>query len=296
MITEEIINENIILHRNRGGVAPNQEPRMNYGRGLGRPLSQPHQRRRAYPTDLNSGIRYVASAQEGLLPPYPIQEAPGSMIGAYNYIMTVPTYYKAATSALYILFPRQESPSNYCCVNQSYGHSTEECREVENLDNKRKANLGPRRRANTRQRGQSPMRGRQPPGIPVRHPRSEGVLEHRLIKGPEKAPICEIDTIYGGPYIRGQTRNVQESYTKEAKEKLMTNWLINSRLSGSSKVDPIFFTGKDMRGVHYPYFDALVVRTVVAVSSEDIDPRITGTDSQTSSVEELENFPVDLII
>ncbi|KAL2542410.1 Ribonuclease H [Abeliophyllum distichum] len=29
------------------------------------------------------------------------------------------------------------------------------------------------------------------------------------------------------------------------------------------------------------------------VSSEDIDPRITETDSQTSSIEELENFPVD---
>ncbi|KAL2518183.1 Retrotrans gag domain-containing protein [Abeliophyllum distichum] len=32
MITEEITNENMILHRNRGGVAPNQMSRMNYGR------------------------------------------------------------------------------------------------------------------------------------------------------------------------------------------------------------------------------------------------------------------------
>ncbi|KAL2475734.1 Uncharacterized protein Adt_36470 [Abeliophyllum distichum] len=39
MITEEITNENIILHRNRGGVAPNQMPRVNYRRNQGRQLS-----------------------------------------------------------------------------------------------------------------------------------------------------------------------------------------------------------------------------------------------------------------
>ncbi|KAL2487340.1 Uncharacterized protein Adt_32096 [Abeliophyllum distichum] len=44
----------------------------------------------------------------------------------------------------------------------------------------------------------------------------------------------------------------------------MTNWLINSRPSGSSKVDPIFFTEEDMRDVHYPHCDALVVRAVMA--------------------------------
>ncbi|KAL2487339.1 Uncharacterized protein Adt_32095 [Abeliophyllum distichum] len=77
MITEEITNENMIFHRNCGGVAPNQAPRMNYGRSQDRQLSQPHQRQRDYPADPNAGISYVASAQEGLLPPYPIQEVPG---------------------------------------------------------------------------------------------------------------------------------------------------------------------------------------------------------------------------
>ncbi|KAL2541048.1 Retrotrans gag domain-containing protein [Abeliophyllum distichum] len=67
MITET--NENMILYRNRGGVASNQMPRMNYGRSQGRQLLQPHLRRRDYRADPNSGICYVASAQKGLLPP-----------------------------------------------------------------------------------------------------------------------------------------------------------------------------------------------------------------------------------
>ncbi|KAL2457595.1 Uncharacterized protein Adt_46312 [Abeliophyllum distichum] len=41
MITEEITNENMILHRNRRGVAPNQMPRVNYERNQGRQLPQP---------------------------------------------------------------------------------------------------------------------------------------------------------------------------------------------------------------------------------------------------------------
>ncbi|KAL2532568.1 Uncharacterized protein Adt_05919 [Abeliophyllum distichum] len=99
---------------------------------------------------------------------------------------------------------------------------------------------------------------------PTRHSRAEGVPEHCLLKGPEKAPIHEIDTIYEGPYIGGQTRNAQKSYAKEAEEKLMTNWLINSRPFGSNKVDHISFTEEDMREVHYPHSDALVVRAIVA--------------------------------
>ncbi|KAL2505919.1 Uncharacterized protein Adt_21540 [Abeliophyllum distichum] len=99
---------------------------------------------------------------------------------------------------------------------------------------------------------------------PGRLPRMEGTTENRFIKGPDKPPIREIDTIYGGPYIGGQSRNAQKSYAKEAEEKLEMNWLINSRPSSSSKVDPISFTEEDMKGVHYPHCDALVVRAVVA--------------------------------
>ncbi|KAL2518958.1 RNase H domain-containing protein [Abeliophyllum distichum] len=202
--------------------------------------------------------------------------------------MVIPTYYETGTNALPILSPHQET-SKYCLVHRSYGHSTKECREVENLANKRYTGSGPRKGANTRRGAHSPMRGRRPQcpdgrsqqwdkrllnqepirtnsRSPARHPRMEGIPERRLLKGPEKPSICEIDTIYRGPYIGGQSRNAQKSYAIEAKGKLMTNWLINSRPSGSSKVDPISFTEEDMRGVHYPHCDALVVRAVVAMN------------------------------
>ncbi|KAL2503835.1 Uncharacterized protein Adt_19456 [Abeliophyllum distichum] len=150
MIMEEITNENMILHRNRGGVAPNQVPRVNYGKTQVRHLPQPPPRRRDYPADPNAGMSYVASAQEGLLPPYPAQMAPGSSTGAYNYGVAVPTYYETGTGSLPILPPRQETPSKYCLVHRSHGHSTEECREVVNLANRRETNSGPRRGASTR--------------------------------------------------------------------------------------------------------------------------------------------------
>ncbi|KAL2476254.1 Ribonuclease H [Abeliophyllum distichum] len=286
MIMEEITNENMILHRNRGGVAPNQVPRVNYGKTHVRHLPQPP-RRRDYPADPNAGMSYVASAQEGLLPPYPVQMAPGPSTGAYNYGVPVPTYYETGTGSLPILPPRQDTPSKYCLVHRSHGHSTEECREVVNLANRRETNPGPRRGANPRRGMQSPTHHRRPQGpdrrsqqwdrrpinqdpqrrnsrSPGRLPRMEGTTENCFIKGPEKPPIREIDTIYGGPYIGGQSRNAQKSYAKEAEGKLEMNWLINSRPSSSSKVDPISFTKEDMKGVHYPHCDALVVRAVVA--------------------------------
>ncbi|KAL2510545.1 Uncharacterized protein Adt_16145 [Abeliophyllum distichum] len=165
MITEEITNENMIFHRNRGGVAPNQMPRVNYGRNQGRQLPQPLPRRRDYPADPNSGISYVASAQEGLLPLYPVQMAPGPLIGAYNYGMAFPTYYEARIGTHPILPPRQETSSKYCLVHRSHEHSTEECREVENLANRRETGSGARRGESTRHETQSPMHNRRPPGL-----------------------------------------------------------------------------------------------------------------------------------
>ncbi|KAL2506291.1 Uncharacterized protein Adt_21912 [Abeliophyllum distichum] len=164
MIMEEITNENMILHRNRGGVAPNQVPRVNYGKTQVRHLPQPPPRRRDYPADPNAGMSYVASAQEGLLPPYPAQMAPGSSTGAYNYGVAVPTYYETGTGSLPILPPRQETPSKYCLVHRSHGHSTEECREVVNLANRRETNSGPRHGASTRRGMQSTMHHRRPQG------------------------------------------------------------------------------------------------------------------------------------
>ncbi|KAL2474235.1 Uncharacterized protein Adt_34971 [Abeliophyllum distichum] len=187
--------------------------------------------------------------------------------------MAVRTYYEAGTSALLILAPHQETPNKYCLVHRSYGHSTEKCREVENLANKREAGSGARRRGNTRCRAQSSMHSRRSPGLdrrsqqwdkrpanyepprrnsrnPARHPRTKEIPKHHFLKGPEKPPICEIDTIYKGPYIGGQSQNAQKSYAKEAEGKLLTNLLINSRYS--NKVDPISFTEEEMRGFTTP--------------------------------------------
>ncbi|KAL2541512.1 Uncharacterized protein Adt_02490 [Abeliophyllum distichum] len=163
MITEEITNENMILHRNHWIVALNQMPRVNYGKGQGRQLPQLPLHRRDYPADPNSRISYVASAQEGLHPPYPVQMAPGPSTGAYNYGMAVPTYYEAGTSSLSILPPRQETPNKYCLIYRSHGHSTEKCREVENLA--KEVGSGARHGGNTRCGTQSPMRNRRPPGF-----------------------------------------------------------------------------------------------------------------------------------
>ncbi|KAL2460250.1 Retrotrans gag domain-containing protein [Abeliophyllum distichum] len=172
MIMEEITNENMILHKNRGGVAPNQVPRVNYGKTQVRHLPQPP-RRRDYPADPNAGMSYVASAQEGLLPPYPVQMAPGSSTGAYNYGVAVPTYYETRIGSLPILPPRQETPSKYCLVHRSHRHSTEECCEVVNLANRRETNSGPRHGASTKRGIQSPMHHRRPQG-PDRRP-SNGI-------------------------------------------------------------------------------------------------------------------------
>ncbi|KAL2542799.1 Uncharacterized protein Adt_03777 [Abeliophyllum distichum] len=253
MITEEITNENMILYRNHGGIAPNQMPRMNYGKYQDRQLPQPHQCRRDYPADPNSGISYVASAQEGLLPPYPIQGTLGPSTGAYNYGMTVPTYYEVSTSALSILSPRQKNAQQVLS-----------CPPKLRAQHGRVPRSPDRRSQQWDRRPSNQELQRRNSRSPARHPRIERVPEYRLLKGPEKVPIYEIDTIYGGPYIVGKTRNAQKSYAKEVEGKLMTNWLINSRPSWSSKVDHISFTEEDMRRLQYPHCDALVVRTVVA--------------------------------
>ncbi|KAL2542750.1 Uncharacterized protein Adt_03728 [Abeliophyllum distichum] len=165
MITEKITNENMILHRNRREVGPSQMRRINYGRNQGKNLPQPPPRRRDYPTDPNSGISYVASVQEGLLPLYPVQMAPGLSTGAYNYEMAVPTYYEVGTGTLPILPPRQETSNKYCLVHQSHGQSTEECREVENLVNRREASSRARRGGSTKRGVQSPMHNHRPQDV-----------------------------------------------------------------------------------------------------------------------------------
>ncbi|KAL2479946.1 Uncharacterized protein Adt_32912 [Abeliophyllum distichum] len=100
-------------------------------------------------------------------------------------------YYEVGTSELRVFPAPSEVPTNYFRVHRSYGHNTENCQEVENLENRREANTCPKCEPNLRHGDKSPMRG-------------------------------------------------------------------------SKKVDPITFIEEDMRGVHYLYYDALVVRAIVA--------------------------------
>ncbi|KAL2465697.1 Uncharacterized protein Adt_41548 [Abeliophyllum distichum] len=163
MITEEITNKNMVLHRNCGGTVLNPTPRAGYGQGQGRHLPPQQQRRKGYPSDPNVGMSYVASEQEGLLPPPLFPGASGSNAGAYNYGMAPSTYYKIRTSAPPVLPLHQKAPVSYCCIDRSYSHSTDECHEVENLAIKRDINSGPRRGMNLKRGDRSPMRSRRQP-------------------------------------------------------------------------------------------------------------------------------------
>lgn len=76
-------------------------------------------------------------------------------------------------------------------------------------------------------------------------------------------PICKIDTIIGGPYVRGNTQNAQRNYKREANDPSMTSYFVN-RSQVANRMAPITFSQDDARGVHYPHYDVLVVRAIVA--------------------------------
>lgn len=77
--------------------------------------------------------------------------------------------------------------------------------------------------------------------------------EHQLIR--------EIDTIIGGPHIRGESKNAQRNYTREARP--MASYIV-SQSQRMRSIELITFTPEDTVGVHYPHCDALVVRAAVA--------------------------------
>lgn len=79
----------------------------------------------------------------------------------------------------------------------------------------------------------------------------------------DNAPIREIDTITGGPHIRGKSPKKKETYTGEAKDPPMANYIVNHS-QRMRLVEPITFTWEDTVGLHYPRCDALVVRIVIA--------------------------------
>uniref|UniRef100_A0A803NKK9 Ig-like domain-containing protein n=1 Tax=Cannabis sativa TaxID=3483 RepID=A0A803NKK9_CANSA len=86
----------------------------------------------------------------------------------------------------------------------------------------------------------------------------EEVRQARLSKG---FKFSESFNIKGGPHVGGDSKKAQERYIKEAKKKLLTNVNnISERLEKLFKeCDDITFMESDVRWVHHPHADALVV-------------------------------------
>ena len=86
----------------------------------------------------------------------------------------------------------------YCRYHKDVGHTTEECitlkEEIEKL---------------------------------IHHGYLQDYINNRRAKplndGPEVEPLCEIRTIFSGPYFVGEMRGVQERYVGETKERPFTN-------------------------------------------------------------------------
>lgn len=55
----------------------------------------------------------------------------------------------------------------------------------------------------------------------------------------------------------------QQNYVREVKDPLMTNYIVNES-QPVDRVGPITFSQDDARGIHYPHYDVLVVRMVMA--------------------------------
>ncbi|KAL2454131.1 Uncharacterized protein Adt_48371 [Abeliophyllum distichum] len=82
------------------------------------------------------------------------------------------------------------------------------------------------------------------------------------LNGPAEAPLVqEINTIIGGPYIRGHTMNSRRNYVKAAREEPVESWQVYGH---RPKALLISFTEEDEADIHYPHCDALLVCTVVA--------------------------------
>lgn len=85
----------------------------------------------------------------------------------------------------------------------------------------------------------------------------EGCGHQRSRQTQDEAPIHEVDTIFEGPYVGGETRNAKRNYAHEAKHLPLTSYIVGHN-SRRDQVLPIVFTQEDTEGVHYPHRDALV--------------------------------------
>ncbi|XP_022846306.1 uncharacterized protein LOC111369054 [Olea europaea var. sylvestris] len=143
-----------------------------------------------------------------------------------------------------------QSPPGYCVHHRSYGHDTTDCRDYAH-----RSRLKP-----PKDRNESPQANR-PPSRHDNRPRREEVFprqrdvsprrrkcdterlrklrrHRRNRQGQDEAPIHKVDTIFGGPYIGGETRNAKRNYAREAKHPLwqVTLW---TTAPGGTKFHPL---------------------------------------------------------
>lgn len=70
----------------------------------------------------------------------------------------------------------------------------------------------------------------------------EGQRQHKdYLANAEDALIHEFDTIFGGPYVGGDTRNSESNYNREVKGPLLTSYVVDNS-SQRNQLSPISFT------------------------------------------------------
>ncbi|KAL2491075.1 Uncharacterized protein Adt_26703 [Abeliophyllum distichum] len=159
------------------------------------------------------------------------------------------------------------APPKFYRIHRTRVHNTEDCPDVRKMINRGAQGQGEENRPSRRRRG-PPVQGRRP--LPRRQEngpccndgRNDRNRDPSMLNGPAEAPpVREINTIIGGPYVRGHTMNLRRNYAKAARKEPMESWQVHGH---RPKASLISFTEKDEAGIHYPHCDALIVRTVVA--------------------------------
>ncbi|XP_024028933.1 uncharacterized protein LOC112093844 [Morus notabilis] len=127
--------------------------------------------------------------------------------------------------------PAKRHQNKYCRFHGESGHTTAECYdlrdEVERRNNDRRE-------------------------------------EQRHDNPPE--PVGVIRTIFGAPYLGGTSRRAQKEYAREAKEKFSRRIMnVSGRKAKAARYEDaeITFLEADVRGVHFPQSDALVVKAMI---------------------------------
>ncbi|KAL2526104.1 Uncharacterized protein Adt_11158 [Abeliophyllum distichum] len=86
---------------------------------------------------------------------------------------------------------------------------------------------------------------------------------------PVQPPICEIDTIIGGPHSSENLNNSQKRYICEAKEPANVNYHLHTPPVETRRSDLITLFSTDVVEMHFLHNNAMVVRAVVARNGQE---------------------------